>query len=136
MEKNQAQEQYQTIKKQILAELKEKFRPEFLNRIDKTVIFRPLDKKDIKKIAQLQIEELHHRLKELGIRLQISQPAHNLIAEQSFSPAEGARAVRKTIQELLEDKLADKLLKESADRRLAKGVIVKTKIIKKQIVLS
>ncbi|MFH1226176.1 MAG: ATP-dependent Clp protease ATP-binding subunit [bacterium] len=135
-EKDQAEEKYQIVKKQILTELKEKFRPEFLNRIDRTVIFRPLTKEDIKKITKLQIEEFQIRLRELGVQLQINQPAHNLIAEQSFLPTEGARAVRKTIQELLEDKLADKLLDDSASRRMVEGLTVKTKVIKKQIVLT
>lgn len=130
-EKEKAEEDYSIIKKKVLNELKERFRPEFINRVDKLIVFRPLAKEDIKKIVKLQLAELNHRLKDLKIRLIFDQLTPNLIAEKSFSPQEGARAIRKNIQELLEDKLADKILAKN----FKEGEVVKTKVNKNQIVL-
>lgn len=123
---------YELIKKQVIDELKERFRPEFLNRIDKIIVFKPLATEAIKQIVELQLAELNQRLQALDLKVIADQRTKNLLTEKSFSPQEGARAVRKTMQELLEDKLADKILKG----QITKGVAIKTKVQKNQIVLT
>jgi len=91
--------------------LESAFRPEFLNRIDKTVFFRPLSKDHLKTIATLQIEELSKRLKEdHGIVLKAADGVAELIADKSWNPMFGARTVRRQIQELIEGPLAKALL--------------------------
>jgi len=97
------------------------FRPEFLNRIDKTVFFRPLSKEHLKAIATLQIEDLAKRLKEdHGIVLKASEGVADLIADKSWNPMFGARTVRRQIQELVEGPLAKALL---ADEYRKGGVV-------------
>ncbi|MEA3248919.1 MAG: ATP-dependent Clp protease ATP-binding subunit [Patescibacteria group bacterium] len=91
--------------------LENAFRPEFLNRIDKTVFFRPLSKEDLKEIVTLQLDELSTRLSEdHDIKLKTGNGTVDLIAEKSWNPLFGARAVRRQIQELIEAPLAKALL--------------------------
>ncbi|MEK7161126.1 MAG: hypothetical protein AAB729_00340, partial [Patescibacteria group bacterium] len=108
--KLQLEKEYEKIKEGVLENLKKEFRPEFLNRIDKTIVFRPLGFEQLKKITQLQIALLQNRLLEQNIQLKISSPVIKFISEKSFDPAQGARFVRKNIQTLLEDPLAEKLI--------------------------
>jgi len=110
-EKKAFEEKYEEIKKGIMGRLKEVFRPELLNRIDKVIVFKPLSKEAIYKIAQLQLRELQDRLKEQNI---IIKPTKRLIAhlaEIGFDPENGARPLRRVIAEVIEDSLSDKLLK-------------------------
>ncbi len=102
--------QYEKTKEKIMTDLKKEFRPEFLNRIDKIIVFKPLSEKSIEKIVDLQIEELEERLKEKNIKIEVKNDAKKTMAEKSFSPDQGARAVRKTIQEIVENPLAQKIL--------------------------
>jgi ATP-dependent Clp protease ATP-binding subunit ClpC len=103
-------EKYEEIKKHVLQELQKQFRPEFLNRVDKIVVFRPLNLGNIEKIVELQIDELRERLEKQKIKIELTQKAEKEIAKKSFSPDQGARAVRKIIQEEVENPLAQKLL--------------------------
>lgn len=98
----------------ILKDLEDSFRPEFLNRIDKTVVFRPLSRRSITAIVNKQIRELTDRLKaDCGIVLSITPKAAELIAETSWDPKYGARGVRRQVQDLVENPLAKELI---ADR--------------------
>ncbi len=103
---------YEKIKDHVLGELKKQFRPEFLNRIDKTIVFNPLTLDLVTKIAELQTKELSELLKEQKINLKIDKSVYKHLAEKSFSPEEGARALRKIIQEQLATPLAEKILSE------------------------
>ncbi|MFH1172950.1 MAG: ATP-dependent Clp protease ATP-binding subunit, partial [bacterium] len=127
-----AEAEYGKIKERLLAELKEQFRPEFLNRLDKIIIFRPLNQEAIKKIVGLQITELNQRLAEMDIRLILDQASLDLIALRSHLPQEGARAIRRNIQELLENQLADQLLKN----QIKAGCQLSTQIKNNEIVLN
>ncbi len=93
--------------------LRKVFRPEFLNRIDETIIFNKLSKRDIFHIVNREVHELGHKLSERGINLSISQSAREHLAELGFSPDYGARPLKRFIQREIEDPLALKILKVS-----------------------
>ena len=94
----------------IYDQLKHTFRPELLNRIDKVVIFKALSRLDIKRIVNLQLEELKHRLAERVIQLKISPAVKDLLIEIGYDAENGARPLRRTIQNLIEDPLAAGIL--------------------------
>jgi ATP-dependent Clp protease ATP-binding subunit ClpC len=101
---------FNTKKEQVLKELKDFLRPEFLNRIDKTIVFSPLTSENIRQIAQIQINDLNKRLDEKHIQVEATIEALDLLAKLSYSPEYGARPVRRKIQDLIEDPLAEKIL--------------------------
>ncbi|KPJ85549.1 hypothetical protein AMJ57_02800 [Parcubacteria bacterium SG8_24] len=104
----------QEAQAEVLRELEQTFRPEFLNRIDKIVTFEPLSRKDILAITKLQMGDLTRRLeKEHGIGLRISPAVIKTVAEKSWNPLYGARTVRRQIQELVENPLATELLSDN-----------------------
>lgn len=103
-------EEYKVLKSKVIEELKKSFRPEFLNRVDKIVVFRPLSKNDIAKIVDLQINQLSNRLAKQNISLEISKLARSFIAAQGFDPDSGARPIRRVIQNTIEDQLAEGIL--------------------------
>lgn len=102
------QGKYNVIKNKSLAALKEKFKPEFINRIDEAIVFNPLEKNHLEKIAALQFREFSLRMKNNKIR--ISPSAIKKIAEISMNPAYGARMLRKNLQNLVEDPIAEKII--------------------------
>ncbi len=101
---------YETIRDNVLAELKKNFRPEFLNRVDETIVFHKLVKDEIKKIAELMLETLKKRLLANGINISFNDDAVSLIADEGFDPIYGARPLRRAIQSRIEDLLAEKML--------------------------
>jgi len=90
--------------------LKKTFRPEFLNRIDEIIVFHPLDEEHIKKIVSLMLENLASRLKQNGISIEVSDNAKTFIAKKGFDPVYGARPLRRAIQNMIEDKIAEEIL--------------------------
>ena len=96
---------------EVLHELKDTFRPEFLNRIDQTIIFNALSQESIRKIVLIHIGKLQARLKEQGLDLTADIKAVGILATLGFDPEYGARPVRRTIQERLEDQIAESILK-------------------------
>lgn len=94
-----------------MEEVKQIFRPEFLNRIDETIVFAVLTKEEVKKIAKLFIDELKVRLlNEHQITLKITSSAMDLLADKGYDENYGARPLRRVIQNEIEDVLADKIL--------------------------
>jgi ATP-dependent Clp protease ATP-binding subunit ClpB len=102
---------YEQIKSAVMEMVTQHFRPEFINRIDETVVFHSLAKEQIAKIAQLQINYLHKRLKEQNINLAVTPEAIAHLAEAGYDPVYGARPLKRTIQQKLENPLANSLLK-------------------------
>lgn len=90
--------------------LDEYFSPEFINRIDKVVVFRPLDTKVIKKIITLQLTELQKRLAGLNVKLEWAAPVVERILKDTYNPEFGARPVRRYIQTKIEDEIADRMI--------------------------
>lgn len=109
-ELEQAEHDYKNIKDTVLDELKESFRPEFLNRVDRVVVFHPLKKEDLKKIIKLQLNQLESRIKLKGLSLITSLAAIKTILEQSYDPAYGARPIRRVIQDGVENQISEAML--------------------------
>ncbi len=109
-EKEQAEQDYERIKDEVLVELKETFRPELLNRIDKVIVFRPLNNANIKEIVKLHIGYLQTRIVSKNLTLELTPSGLDLLAKVSYDPQYGARPVRRKIQELVEDVLTQKYL--------------------------
>jgi ATP-dependent Clp protease ATP-binding subunit ClpC len=91
--------------------LNKQFSPEFINRIDDTVIFKPLERNDIHKIIDLEINHVHQRMSDLGIEFEISDAVKDFIAEKGWSLQYGARPLKRTIQKHIEDLLAEEIIK-------------------------
>ncbi|MBN1927425.1 MAG: ATP-dependent Clp protease ATP-binding subunit [Prolixibacteraceae bacterium] len=91
--------------------LKKTFAPEFLNRIDDVIMFNPLTQQDIHKIIDIELKELYDRVKNLNLKLKISATAKDYIARKGFDPQFGARPLKRAIQKLLEDEMAEAILK-------------------------
>lgn len=94
----------------VMDALREHFRPEFLNRVDEVVIFNSLSAEQIKRIADLQLRALENRLKDRGLRLEVTEAAREELARQGFDPAYGARPLKRVIQKRIQDPLALELL--------------------------
>ncbi|MFO3149281.1 ATP-dependent chaperone ClpB, partial [Legionella pneumophila serogroup 1] len=101
---------YNEIKAAVMDLVSQHFRPEFINRIDESVVFHSLTKEQIAKIAAIQINYLHHRLKQQNITLEVTSEALSHLAEAGFDPVYGARPLKRTIQQKLENPLAQSLL--------------------------
>ena len=91
-------------------ELKKTFNPEFLNRLDEMVVFNPLERKEIIRIVDLEIAEIFDRLKERDIAISLTPGAKALLAEKGYDPTYGARQLKRTIQKLVEDPMAEEIL--------------------------
>ncbi|MCG3721627.1 ATP-dependent chaperone ClpB [Vibrio cincinnatiensis] len=101
---------YQGMKEQVMEVVSKHFRPEFLNRIDESVVFHPLGKEHIKSIALIQIERLRQRLADKDYELNVNDEALNLIAQVGFDPVYGARPLKRAIQQTVENPLAKSIL--------------------------
>jgi ATP-dependent Clp protease ATP-binding subunit ClpC len=110
---------YDMIKGKVLKQLPEFFAPEFLNRIDKTIVFNPIDKKVLKNIIHLQLDILVARLRELGITLTYDTKAVTTILATTYNPEYGARPVRRYIQDSVEDVIAEHMLKDKKKTHLS-----------------
>ena len=98
------------LKTVIMDEAQRAFRPEFLNRIDEMAVFRPLSRESLMRIVETMLAEVGERLEKRGIRIGVSEDAKTKILEKGFKPKYGARPLRRAIQSLIEDRLADSLL--------------------------
>ncbi len=101
---------YDTIKEKILEAVKKQFKPEFLNRVDDVVIFRPLNKENLMKVIELEITKVADRLERKEIYIALDEKAKKHLVEKGFQPEMGARPLRRLIEQYLEDPLAEKLL--------------------------
>ncbi len=111
---------WERIRKSIMEAVKKTFRPEFLNRIDEMVVFRTLRKSELLSIVDLMMDEVVERLREKQINIYVSPEAKDLILEKGFDPKFGARPLRRAIQQMVEDRLADMIL----DGTLNEGIKV------------
>jgi ATP-dependent Clp protease ATP-binding subunit ClpC len=102
---------YSEMKDKVLDELKRTFRPEFLNRVDETIVFHSLNQEHIRAIVTLMVNEVNNRLTEKGISIEVTNAAKDLLAKEGFDPMFGARPLRRVIQKRIEDRLSEELLK-------------------------
>ncbi len=105
---------WEEVRRRVLSELRRSFRPEFLNRIDETVVFRSLTREEIEAIVRLQLERLETRLRERSIALEATDEAVRILAAESYAPASGAREVRRVLQQRVETPAARLLLSGDA----------------------
>lgn len=111
--KEQLEKEYDRIKDGLIEKLKQDLRPEFLNRIDKIMIFRPLGIANLKKITSLQLSELQKRLALQKLVLKTTPALVKYITDKSFDPLQGARFIRKNIQDFVSDPLAEKIINQN-----------------------
>ena len=104
--------------------LKKAFAPEFLNRIDDVVIFNSLEKEDIHKIIDIELEKLYDRIEGLGYNLELSDPAKDFIADKGYDAAYGARPLKRAIQKYLEDALAEEIIQA----KILEGSVIKVEL--------
>ncbi len=126
-EAKREEEVYEEKRQEVLRELKENFRPEFLNRIDHTIIFNALNQESIRKIVLLHVQQLTQRMKEHGFHLIVDPKAVTLLGTLGFDPEYGARPVRRTLQEKIEDEVAESILKGMFKKGDTIRVVVKGK---------
>ncbi|MEN0641682.1 ATP-dependent protease ATP-binding subunit ClpC [Alkalicoccobacillus gibsonii] len=109
--------EYKDMKDRVMGELKNSFRPEFINRIDEIIVFHALEKKHIREIITLMADQLKTRLKEQGIDFELTEEAKDKITDLGYDPEYGARPLRRALQKQVEDRLSEELLKGT----IAKG---------------
>lgn len=107
---NESDAQYNRIRNLVNEELKQYFRPEFLNRLDEIIVFRQLNKEEVKEIAVIMLKEVFGRLIEKGITLEVTDKFKERLVEEGYNPSYGARPLRRAIMRLLEDSLAEEIL--------------------------
>jgi len=130
--KSESQEvTYKDMKERLLDQVKKTFKPEFLNRIDDTIVFHPLTKEDLYKIIEIEMTEVTARLKEQAVDIVLDQSAKDFLIEKGFDPVFGARPLKRTIQRFLEDPLAEEMI----SKRLEKGKPVKVSAENGKLVL-
>jgi len=108
-----AEANFNEVQQKIQKSIKTRFRPEFLNRIDNVLFFKPLSQEAITKIAQQQLKQLRDRLKQRDVQLTIGARVAFKVGKLSYAPDQGARAIRRTIHQQIENPIAKKLLKRN-----------------------
>jgi ATP-dependent Clp protease ATP-binding subunit ClpC len=127
-----AQISYEKMKDKVLDEMKKTFRPEFLNRIDGTVVFHSLTKDHIRKIVELMLSQIETQLQERNIKIDITDAAKDFLGEKGYDPAYGARPLRRVIERMVEDPLSEALL----EGRFPSGETVQIDCQNEEIVLN
>ena len=102
--------EYEELKKEVIKELKHELRPEFINRIDEIIVFHKLNKQDIENIAQIMLKQVEKRLQKQKYIVEIDDGVVKTIIEQGFDSNFGARPLRRTIQNLVEDRISEEIL--------------------------
>ena len=105
-----ADQDYTEMRKKLTDALREIFRPEFLNRVDETIVFRSLSKEEISEIVDLELEKVEHRLAARNLQFEVAAAAREFLADEGYDPEYGARPLRRVIQRRGEDALSDILL--------------------------
>jgi ATP-dependent Clp protease ATP-binding subunit ClpC len=108
--KREEVQDYEKIKKSLLAECEKFFRPEFINRLDEIIVFRPLVKDDLYKIIEIELSKVRERLKSKDMELELDQAAKDFLIDKGFNPDFGARPLRRSIGQYIEDPMAEALL--------------------------
>ncbi len=106
-------EEYESLENKVVASLADYFKPEFLNRLDKTFVFKPIDVNNMSKIAKLETKELAQRLKDKNISMKVGNKVYKHIAVHSFNPQLGARPLKRFIQDKIENLIANQILADN-----------------------
>ena len=127
-----AEQRQRRIRRAVLSEVRNTFRPEFLNRVDETVVFRQLERQDIREIARRMLEQTALRAAELGMELVPDADAVDQLAREGFDPANGARPLRRLVRSHVEDPIAEAVL----SGRMAAGDRLKLKVEENTLVIA
>lgn len=117
------------IRDRVMAELKSKFKPEFLNRVDDIILFKPLETKEIKGIVDIFLQDIKNRLRDKNISIKITDSAKELMAEEGYDPVYGARPLKRYIENVLETSIAKKIIKGDIKAGSTVGVDAKNQQI-------
>jgi len=101
---------YDQVKKTLMNEVEKFFRPEFINRLDDTIVFKPLERKDLYEIIEIELSKVRERLEAKGMAIELDKPAKDFLIEKGYNPDFGARPLRRAISSYVEDPLAESLL--------------------------
>ena len=126
-----SEKDYEETKKEVMAELKKEFRPELINRIDEIIVFHKLNDEEINSIIDIMLKEVTKRLSEQNIKIEIDASVNNLIAKKGIDKAFGARPLRRTIQNIVEDALAEAIL----EGKINKEKVAKIKVQDEKVVI-
>nr|UAD88303.1 Clp protease ATP binding subunit [Gracilaria tikvahiae] len=107
---SQTESQYNRIRSLVNEELKQYFRPEFLNRLDEIIVFRQLTKDEVREIAEIMLQEVFERIKQQKIEIEVTERFKNRLVDEGYNPSYGARPLRRAVMRLLEDSLAEEVL--------------------------
>lgn len=114
-EESEEQRREDNIRSRVMEAVKSTFRPEFINRLDEVIVFHPLKPEDVRKIADLQIVKLTERMRKQGVLLRVEESAVELLSRKGYDPAFGARPLKRTIQSMLQNAVADRILDGAPD---------------------
>ncbi|MGD8237313.1 MAG: ATP-dependent Clp protease ATP-binding subunit [Armatimonadota bacterium] len=117
-EQDNLEHQYERMKGKVMEELKKTFSPEFLNRVDDVIVFHALSAAQIADIVDIELKRLREQIEPMGITLELTDEAHELLAREGYDPAYGARPLRRAMRHLLEDPLAEEALQREGDEPL------------------
>ena len=126
---------YKTMKGKLLENLKKSFNPEFLNRLDEIVIFKPLDRQDMVAIVEIMLRDFIKRLKSFDLRVEFNDESKRFLMEKGFDPALGARPLRRAIQRFVEDPLSELLLRKGLRKDAEIQVGVKGEVLDFQVII-
>jgi len=101
---------YENMKNKMLEEMRKLFRPEFLNRVDETIVFQHLKRDEILQIADLYLKRVNEQAKAMEITIELSEPVKNVLVDKGYDPNLGARPLRRAVQRYIEDPLSEELL--------------------------
>jgi len=127
-----AESSYEKMKETVLEKLEKEFKPEFLNRVDEKVVFRPLSKEDLEIIVDIMINDINYRLEEKGISLKLTKKVKQFLVGKGYEPKLGARPLRRAIEDYIEDPLSEEVLKG----KFGYGSKISLKVEKDKIVFS
>ncbi|MCT4584345.1 MAG: ATP-dependent Clp protease ATP-binding subunit [Peptostreptococcaceae bacterium] len=138
-EEQQIKSEYEKMKENVTKEMKIKFRPEFINRIDEIIVFHSLEKKHISEIVKIMVSGLMDRIEHMDIKIELSKEALELIVKEGYNKEYGARPLRRAVQRLLEDRISEEMLKgniKTKDKIIVKAKDEKLDFVKDMLVKS
>jgi len=106
-----ADRSYEDMKRELLDEVEKHFRPEFLNRLDEVIVFHSLTREDLRKIIDIEVKHVQERLSGMGLEVSLSNEARDFLIEKGYNPEFGARPLRRSIEQFVEDPLAEEMLR-------------------------
>jgi ATP-dependent Clp protease ATP-binding subunit ClpC len=122
--KQTGEQSYEQMKQRLMSSVERHFRPEFLNRLDDTIVFRPLTREDLGHIVEIEFAQVAARLAERDIAVELTEDAKEFLIEEGYSPEFGARPLRRAIENHIEDPLAEELLRD----QFAGGANIRVKV--------